>query len=48
MIKLNTESAIEADRDDFLHNIGEIMYESFVAMHNIRVFGDRIFYRRLK
>ena len=43
MLNLNSTSEIESDRDDFLHNIGEIMYESFVAMHNIRVFGDRVF-----
>ena len=44
---------IEYDKDMdnrwvFHHNIDEIMYTSFVAMHNIRIFGDIIFYRRMK
>lgn len=38
----------EVNRWLFHHNIGEIMYTSFVAMHNIRIFGDIIFYRRMK
>jgi len=38
----------EINRWFFYHNIDEIMYKSFIAMHNIRIFGDIIFYRRMK
>ena len=38
----------EVNRWLFHRNIDEIMYISFIAMHNIRIFGYIKFYRRMK